>query len=112
VIERLTKAEDQFEKLDKIRYIFEAYFGKDAAGPFDIIDGIYTTIGSSAEILIQIALADPTEKDRDKEKPLRNVLGWGEAKRPDDIDKKLDDALKSIEQTCRPVLAERLSSRW
>jgi hypothetical protein len=107
VIERLAKAEGQFVNLDKVRYIFEAYFGKDAAKPFDVINEVYTTIGVSAEILIQIALSDPTEKDREKEMPLRNSLGWGEAKRPDDIDKKLDDALKSIERTCRPVLAER-----
>jgi hypothetical protein len=109
VIERLAKEENQFTNLDKIRYIFEAYFGKDAARPFDIIDDVYTTIGSSAEILIQIALADPTEKDRATEMPLRNALGWGEAKRPDDIDRKLDDALQSIERTCRPVLAERMT---
>jgi hypothetical protein len=111
VIERLAKAEDQFEKLDNVRYIFEAYFGKDAAKSFDMIDDVYKTIGVSAEILIQIALAEPTEKDKEKEMPLRNALACGEAERPDDIDKKLDDALKSIERTCRPVLAERLSSR-
>jgi len=109
VIERLATAEDQFTNLDKLRYVFEAYFGKDAAKPFEIIDEVYTTIGASAEILIQIALANPTEKDREKEMPLRNALGWGEAKRPDDIDKRLDDAVRSIELTCRPALAERIS---
>lgn len=110
VIERLAKAEERFTNLDKIRYIFEAYFGKDATRPFDVIDEVYTTIGASAEILIEIALENPTEKDREKEMPLRNTLGWGEAKRPDDIDIKLDNAVKSIERTCRPILAERIST--
>jgi hypothetical protein len=107
VIERLARAQDQFINLDKLRYTFETYFGKDAAQPFDMIGEVYTTLGSSAEILIQIASANPTERDRENEMPLRNALGWGEAKRPDDIDKKLDDAVKSIEQVCRPILAER-----
>lgn len=105
-LERLANEHERFANLDKIRYVFEALFGKDAAKPFNVIDEIYGEIASSAEILIQMALANPTRQDRENDMPLRNGIGWG--KRPDQIDLKLDDALKSIENTCRPVLAERV----
>lgn len=108
-IERLSKQHDLFATLDKLRYIFEAYFGKEAAKPFQTIDDVYYEIAAAAEVLIQTASSNPTRQDRQQDMPLRDTLGWGSRPRPDDIDLKLDDALKSIERTCRPVLAQRMS---
>jgi hypothetical protein len=109
--ERLAREHERFANLDRMRYIFDAYFGKEAAKPFEVVDEIYADIVSSAETLIQIASANPTRQDREDEMPLRNILGWGSRKRPDEIDVKLDNCLKNIEQTCRPILAERISKR-
>jgi hypothetical protein len=110
-IERLSQERELFRSLAKNRYIFEAYFGKDSAKPFELIDDVFHEIAVSAEILIQMASSNPSRQDREDEMPLRNSLGWGSRKRPDDIDRKLDDALKTIENVCRPVLAERVHSR-
>jgi hypothetical protein len=67
---RLAREHERFANLDRMRYIFDAYFGKEAAKPFEVVDEIYADIVSSAETLIQIASANPTRQDREDEMPL------------------------------------------
>jgi hypothetical protein len=79
-----------------------------------VVNSVYHEIVASAEILMQMATANPTPQYRESEMPLRNSLGWGVRKRPDEIDERIEKALKDIEAKCRPVLADRVhgQSTW
>jgi len=81
-IARRQSADRSYRSLDTHRYIFESYFGSEAAKAFDVVNSVYHEIVASAEILMQMATANPTPQYRESEMPLRNSLGWGVRKPP------------------------------
>ena len=106
-IERLTREKTLFAKIQSLRYAFAAHFGESAIEPFNAISGAHTQIQSAASVLIKITPADDDIGGafaRDAP-PLLNLLGWGMAARPDDIDRKIDKAVQDMENLCRPVLS-------
>lgn len=111
-IERLNNEKDVFTRLQSLQYTFPAQFGEATRKPFQTIRGVRDDILLAAEVLIDITPEDPKDYDghanfrRNAESP-RNTLGWGTAKRPDEIDRKISDAFSEIEALCRPVLDGR-----
>lgn len=105
-IERLTHQKELFAKLQTLRYAFAAHFGETATEPFKAILGAHNEIQSAASVLIQIARGDDPSGSFERDAPpLLNILGWGTAHRPDDIDLKIEKAVQDIEKLCRPALS-------
>jgi hypothetical protein len=106
-IERLTRDKELFAKLQSLRYVFAAHFGEAAIEPFKAIWGVHNEIISSASLLIRLT---PDSDDIgglfERSSPsLLNTVGWGMADRPDDIDRRIDQAFKEVEKICLPVLS-------
>jgi hypothetical protein len=101
-IERLHGDREVFAKLRSLRFIFVAYFGEQAAAPFLALLEAHRSISSAASILMEMA---PSESFAPPQNflPLKHALGLGQ--RPDETDKKLDDAMAAIERTCQAVLS-------
>jgi hypothetical protein len=103
-IERLTREKELFARLQSLRYAFAAHFGDHAMSPFDEIRQVRAEIISSASILIEITANDGRILHLGGGEALLNVLGWGPAERPDDIDRKIEKAFQDIKSLCHPVL--------
>ena len=105
-IERMTREKELFAKLNAHRYAFGAYFGTDAMKPFENIVALRQDILVSAQILMDMATDDDGDirSGDDSTMDLRNTLGCGTRKRPDEIDDKLEAAISEIERLCKPIL--------
>ncbi len=103
-IERLHREKELFARLNAQRYTFAAYFGREGIKPFEAIMSIHNEIMLAASVLIEVTIDHMTRALEEQEIPLRNILGWGPASRPDEIDKKISDAVNQIELLCRPIL--------
>jgi hypothetical protein len=104
-IERLTREKELFGRLQVLRYAFAAHFGDEPSKAFGVLAEVHNSITNAASILIQ--MADYEDDDRqsvERLMPLRNALGWGTADRPDESDRKIAEAVATIETACRPVL--------
>jgi hypothetical protein len=106
-IERLTHEKELFARLHSLRYAFAAHFGDASIEPFKEIMGVHNSIFTSATVLIEMVHDDDDTgaSFRNSAVSLLNTIGWGPAARPDDIDRKVDNAIHGLEQSCRPVLA-------
>jgi hypothetical protein len=104
-IERLSREHQVFMALEALRPTFEAHFGPRATKPFQDILEVYLDVQSAAGVLIRMMRMDPNEGG--SLVALRDKLGWGPKPRPDEIDKKIDEAVHEIETICQPVLAGR-----
>jgi len=105
-IERLTHEKELFARLQSLRYAFAAQFGEAASEPFKAITSVQNEIRTSASVLIGIVYDDDNDRAFAKSaEPLLNTIGWGAVARPDDVDRKIEKAVKDIEVVCRPVLA-------
>jgi hypothetical protein len=109
-IERLTRAKDLFAKIHARRYAFRAYFGEEAAKPFEKLADVHNQIMSSASVLIQSVMPGTNEAvvllGADE---LLDTLGWGKRERPDPIDQSIDEAISRMESVCKPVLEGKRS---
>jgi hypothetical protein len=103
-IERLHREKELFARFNAQRYAFAAYFGRESIKPFEAIMSIHNEILSTATVLIELTMDRLTRTQEEQDIPLRNILGWGPANRPDGADKKIDDAVNHIELLCRPIL--------
>jgi hypothetical protein len=106
-IKRLRKENELFARLNAQRYIFAAYFGQGSSQPFDWIIEAHNEIISAASILVEMATDHMTPAMRQQDVPLLNIIGWGPDKRPDAIDRKIDESIEQIEQLCGPVLQSK-----
>jgi hypothetical protein len=100
-LERLSRENQVFMALHSLRPAFEAHFGPSATRPFQEILEVYAEIQSAASVLVQVA----TQANEASNVALRDKLGWGPRPRPDEVDKKIDEAVHEIEIICKPVLA-------
>jgi hypothetical protein len=111
-IERLAREKELFAKIHAQRYEFSAYFGKQNIGPFETLFHIHNSVIVGAQLLITMApYVGAADGDETTRQELLNRLGWGTAKRPDDTDKKIDEAVVKIEEICEPILEGRGSRR-
>ncbi|MBA1159330.1 hypothetical protein [Microvirga mediterraneensis] len=109
-VDRLTKESQVFSELQASRYRFMAYFGEEAARPFEEIRAIHTEVIDSAHNLIRTYGEDPTGSEEAERGRWEAAIGWGEGE-GDPLKKRLDSAVKAIEQTCRPLIEERHKKR-
>lgn len=104
-VDRLAKESQVFSELRASRYRFMAYFGEEAARPFDEIRAIHSEIVDSARNLIRTHGREPAGRELERDQ-WEAAIGWGEAE-GDALRKRLELAVKAIEQTCRPLIEER-----
>lgn len=103
--ERLNNRSEFFAQLHARRYRFVAYFGHDAAKPYDDLHKIY------AEILVAVRMLLDTHRQRDMGfmpdgiQQWKSTIGWGLPEK-DTIPARLTGVIKKIEQTCRPVIQD------
>ena len=103
--ERLNNRSEFFAQLHARRYRFVAYFGHDAAKPYDDLHKIY------AEILVAVRMLLDTHRQRDMGfmpdgiQQWKSIIGWGLPEK-DTIPARLTGIIEEVEQTCRPVIQE------
>jgi len=109
-VDRLTKESQVFSELQASRYRFMAYFGEEAARPFEEIRAIRSEVIDSAHNLIRTYGQEPTGSEEARRNQWEAAIGWGEGD-GDTLRRRLDLAVKAIEQTCRPLIEERHKTR-
>jgi hypothetical protein len=112
-VERLAKNARPFADLGTLRYASISHFGPESGAAIDAILEVHGHITNTASVLIELAEAEVEMSNvgardfrRQQIDPLRWVL-WGAGERPDEIDRKLADAIARLEATYRPALLER-----
>jgi hypothetical protein len=109
-VDRLTKESQVFSELQASRYRFMAYFGEEAAQPFEEIRAIHSEVIDSAHNLIRTYGHEQTGSEEWRRNQWEAAIGWGEGG-GDTLRRRLDLAVKAIEQTCRPLIEERHKAR-
>ena len=103
-VERLTEESELFSELQASRYRFIAFFGERAAEPFDVVRAIHAEVIASASQLVRDTGERTPEQD-ERRRRWGDAIGW----RPHEDDptiQRLEDAIRGIEQICRPLIAE------
>jgi hypothetical protein len=104
-VERLAAESKLFSELQASRYRFMAYFGQDAAHPFEEIRAIHAEIIDAAGRLSRSPdHKTPTSQTADH-KRWGESLGWGDLD-ADALGQRLDRAIRAIERICRPLIEE------
>ena len=104
-LERLTREADLFARLQALRYSFAAYFGPKAVPPFQAIRNAQAEISSTVGVLMQMIDEEGSTGQfrQDNVEPLKATL-WGAPQRPDKFDESIAEAVRQIENLCKPVL--------
>jgi hypothetical protein len=110
-VERLAQESQIFSDLQASRYRFMAYFGEEAARPFDEIHALQTEIVSAADKLIRAQGKPETHETKAGRGAWESAIGWGLAEE-DRVAQRLARAVKDIEAVCRPLIDERATSPW
>ena len=106
-IERLAQESALFSELQASRYRFMAYFGEDAARPFEQMRAIHGEVMSSAQSLIRDPDALASDADRDR---WEDAIGWvGEE--DDLLAHRLADTIAQVEHVCRPLITDQKHHR-
>ncbi len=103
-VERLTEESQLFSELQASRYRFMAYFGAEAAHPFDEVRAIHAQVVRSAEALARDA-GEGGADAHDRRTGWRRSIGWGAAA-GDQLAGRLEKVILDIEQACRPLIDE------
>jgi hypothetical protein len=110
-VERLAQESQIFSDLQASRYRFMAYFGEEAARPFDEIRALQTEIISAADKLIRAQGKPETLETQAGRDAWEAAIGWG-AEEEDRVARRLAQAVKDIEAVCRPLIGARAASPW
>jgi hypothetical protein len=110
-IERLDKKREFFAQLDARRYRFRAYFGADAAKPYDDLVSVHAEIKIAARMLIEThrehyTAAGSAPALREK---WQAIIGWGVSGQ-DELAKRLDRIVEDMESTCRPIIRDAVAT--
>ncbi|HEX4199310.1 MAG TPA: hypothetical protein VHZ26_17880 [Caulobacteraceae bacterium] len=109
-VERLAQESQIFSDLQASRYRFMAYFGEEAARPFDEIRALQSEVISAADKLIRAQGKPETLETKAGRDAWESAIGWGAAE--DRVAQRLAQAVKDIEAVCRPLIDERTSPTW
>ena len=104
-VERLTQASQVFSDLQASRYRFMAYFGEEAARPFEELRKVHTEVVEAAGQLIRGQGKSLSAKDAADHDQWRTTIGWGPQEQ-DRLAERLDRAVRAIERICRPLIEE------
>jgi hypothetical protein len=107
-IERYNKHRSTFSKLDSLKYRFVAYFGKDAAAPFDDLRGILNEIFLAARRLARywssIESGTQITEEQDKKRDMNEAIIWEDEAERDPINPKIDDIIGQIDRMCKEFI--------
>jgi hypothetical protein len=106
-MERYNKHRATFSKLYSLKYRFVAYFGKDAAAPFDDLRGILNEIFRAARRLARywsIESGTPMTEQQVKKREMSEAIFWEDEAEKDPINPKLDRLVNDIEARCKKVI--------
>ena len=103
-VERLTLESRLFSELQASRYRFMAFFGEEAAKPFDEIRAIHAEVVRSSESLARDEGGTGDEATKNRE-AWRRSIGWNAAS-GDPLAVKIERAVHDIEHICRPFIDE------
>jgi hypothetical protein len=104
-IERLNQASQVFSELQASRYRFMAYFGEDAARPFDDLRKVHDEVLEASARLIRARGAAGSASDAADQDTWRTTIGWGPHEQ-DRLAERLERAVRAIERICRPLIEE------
>jgi hypothetical protein len=104
-VERLTQASQVFSDLQASRYRFMAYFGEEAARPFEDLKALHNNVVEAASQLIRSQGKALGAADQADHHQWRATIGWG-PQAQDELARRLDRAVREIERTCRPLIEE------
>ncbi len=112
--ERLKEHKETFNKLYAMRYRFMARIGKDKAKPFEQIHKIVSEILVAAQMLPHLWVKQQrrhtpktTERLQGSVDRLEAIFWYSGSE--DNINKRVAKAIADIEQTCKSILAEKMS---
>lgn len=105
-IERLNQASQVFSELQASRYRFMAYFGEEAARPFDELRKVHDDVVEASSRLIRRQGKPPSTGDATD----RDTIGWGPYG-SDQLAERLERAVRAIELICRPLIEEPRTAR-
>jgi hypothetical protein len=98
---RMQKLDDDFAQWAKVRFLADAYFGLEAAAPFDVIQGAYHTVAVAARMLVT-TVGELPPNDSNKRKWEEEI--WDTQRPEDPIHLQVAAAVRQIETICRPHL--------
>jgi hypothetical protein len=110
-VERLAQESQIFSDLQASRYRFMAYFGEEAARPFDEIRALQAEVVSAADMLIRAQGKPETLETQAARDAWESAIGWGAAEQ-DRVSQRLTQAMNDIEAVCRPLIGARAASPW
>ncbi len=108
-IERLHKNSEFFSKLQSLRYRFIAYFGREAAEPFDKIKQVHSRITISSRMLVTTFNRRQNEEREDlraQRYRWESDIGWWTEEAEDTLTPMINEAVDAMERTCKPYLSE------
>jgi hypothetical protein len=109
-IERLNQASQVFSELQASRYRFMAYFGEDAAQPFEDLRKVHNDVVDASARLIRARGKVASANGAADQEAWRSTIGWG-AHDQDRLADRLDRAVRAIERICRPLIEEPKATR-
>lgn len=116
-IERLRESALAFARLQAHRLRFRAVFGDQHMAPFNTIEATRMRIVAAARLLVRIhgqhARTEEAAEQHAARIEAREAIIWDQSSEstPDEITQRLNEAVRQMEATCRPILrAEGASS--
>lgn len=106
-MERYNEHRATFSKLSSLKYRFVAYFGKDAATPFDDLRGILNEIFLAARRLARywsIESGTSMTEEQVKKRDMCEAIFWEDEAEKDPINPKLDHIIEQMERMCKEFI--------
>ena len=104
-VERLARESQLFSELQASRYRFMAYFGEEAAKPFDALRKMHKEVLDAADSLARADQPGDGASHADRA-AWSAAIGRGAASQEDELAARLDRAIREIERICRPLIDE------
>ncbi len=103
-LERMKGLDDELAQFSKTRLFAQAHLGREAVAPFDIIMKAYHEVAVAARMLIMTAEERPRDVGLELHQSLQATV-W-QTSVDDEIARRVDDAVRAIEDLVRPWLEE------
>jgi hypothetical protein len=104
-VERLARESQLFSELQASRYRFMAYFGEEAARPFDELRKMHKEVLAAADSLARADQPGDGASHSDRA-AWSAAIGRGAASQEDELAARLDRTIREIERICRPLIDE------
>lgn len=105
-VERLARESQLFSELQASRYRFMAYFGEEAAKPFDELRKVHREVLDAADSLARADCQPGDGASHSERAAWSAAIGRGPASQEDQLAARLDRTIREIERVCRPLIDE------